>query len=129
MVRKHSSDEETPMNAEERSRSRDRIEGPRGRAARRTVENTFRSPRRRQPPAVDEWQPPHGGFYTPATNRGTPAVAAFATAAAPPTTEADGASVLLPADNDPSDVRDDADMGSDGDHGQTAPQDWNTPAI
>ncbi|KAF0742416.1 hypothetical protein AaE_008611, partial [Aphanomyces astaci] len=55
-----------------------------------------------------------GGFYTPATNRGTPAVAAFVSAAAPPTTEGDGASVPLPADNDPSDVRDDTDMGSDG---------------
>ncbi|KAF0708568.1 hypothetical protein AaE_013161 [Aphanomyces astaci] len=116
MVREHFSDEETPTNAEEQSR--DRIEEPRGRAALRTVENPFRSPRRRQPPAVDEWQPPRGGFYTPATNRGTPAVAAFGSSAAPSTTEADGASVPLPADNDPSDVCDDTDTSSDGGYGR-----------
>ncbi|KAF0714706.1 hypothetical protein AaE_011509, partial [Aphanomyces astaci] len=80
------------------------------------------------PPAVDEWQPPRGGFYTPATTRGIPAVAEFVSAAAPPTTEADGASVPLPADNDPSDARDDTDMSSDGGYGRTAPQVWNVPA-
>ncbi|ETV63603.1 hypothetical protein H257_19468, partial [Aphanomyces astaci] len=40
-----------------------------------------------------------------------------------------GASVPLPADNDPSDVRDDTDMGSDGGYGRTAPQVWNAPAL
>ncbi|ETV79835.1 hypothetical protein H257_07051 [Aphanomyces astaci] len=41
----------------------------------------------------------------------------------------DGASVPLPADYDPSDVRDDMDMGSVGGYGHTAPQVWNSPAI
>ncbi|RHZ28623.1 hypothetical protein DYB31_010268, partial [Aphanomyces astaci] len=39
-----------------------------------------------------------------------------------------GASVPLPADNDPSDVRNDTDMGSDGGYGRTAPQVLNAPA-
>ncbi|RHZ07058.1 hypothetical protein DYB26_009809, partial [Aphanomyces astaci] len=38
-----------------------------------------------------------------------------------------GASVPLPADKDPSDVREDTDIGSDGGYGRTEPQVWNAP--
>ncbi|ETV65133.1 hypothetical protein H257_18058 [Aphanomyces astaci] len=70
-----------------------------------------------------------GGFYTPTTTRGTRAVAAFVSAAAPPTTEADDASVPLPDDNNPLDVRDGTHIGSDDGYGRTAPQVWNAPAL
>ncbi|CAK4668033.1 unnamed protein product [Aphanomyces euteiches] len=125
MNRDDSVENAPPTRGDERSRSRERVEEPRGRASRRLVDNPFRSPRRRQPRPVDEWLPPYGSAYaapageTPITEP-EPAV----TGNDPPSAEPEPAA----AGNDPPGAQDDADMGSDGGYGRM-PQIWNAPAI
>ncbi|KAG9409207.1 hypothetical protein AC1031_019466 [Aphanomyces cochlioides] len=111
MNRDDSVEKASPTRGDERSRSRERVDEPHGRASRRLVDNPFRSPRRRQPRPVDEWLPPHGGAYV-------------APAEETPRTEAEPSAT----GNDPPGAQDDVDMGSDNGYGRM-PQIWNAQAI
>ncbi|RLO00111.1 hypothetical protein DYB28_008813 [Aphanomyces astaci] len=104
----------SPVNGTERSRSR---EAERGRPVRRQATTPFASPRRRNPPAVDQRVQSYGYANTPFTAPTPTPVAAPFDSPAPAATPT-GATYLPP-------VPDDDDMGQGDERGFV----YNAPAL